>query len=495
MNVKAAKAMGEAFGGKPVMTGPFMTETHSPGLETVVVRNPNYWGAPPRLARVVHTLIADGNGRVLALQAGDVDVARAVAPSSATVLRSDPRFVVKEVVSLGVTLVNINQRREPGRDLRVRQAMAYALDRESMVKSALDGGAQAATGPFPPVALVCSDIKGSSYNPAEAKRLLAAAGYRDSDGDGVVEKDGKPLQVTLVTFRSSPEFAMMAEIMQAQLKAVGIRVDIRLVDSVPSLNALMDAGDFDLGLSGLTTVPYGDPHFFLNIMFRSTGAWNRGQVRQRAGGRARRPGRLDRGPGAPCPARLRRLQGRDRGGGLPLDGLPEELRRHVEERRRLRAAPGRLVLPGQQHRQAVVGAAGAAGGHGPAVFHRSLRPATPSRRSARAPARLAGPPELRRSRPAASASRGIFVPRIRSGRSPAISSTGSPPAVLMSAGRSAPNRGLAHGSIPSGCVATDASPTGSIPGARAKSPSVQDRATTRAAGRARWRARDLPGRA
>jgi hypothetical protein len=184
----------------------------------------------------------------------------------------------------------------------------------------------------------------------------AAAGHRDGDGDGIVEKDGAPLQATLATVKTSAAFAMMAEIMQAQLKAVGIRVDIRLVDSVPSLNQLMDAGDFDLGLSGLTTVPYGDPHFFLSIMFRGTGAWNRGTYAN-----ARVDELADQAGSTADPARRAQLacdvsKVVTEEAAYLWTGLPEGLRRHVQERRRVRAAPGRLALPGRQHRQAVVGA-------------------------------------------------------------------------------------------------------------------------------------------
>lgn len=263
-SVKAADAMGEAWATKPVMTGPYIVERHLSGNETVVVRNPNYWGPPARLARMVYTGMVDNNSRVLALQAGDIDIAQTIAATSVPVIQRDPRFAVKEVSSLRVHKVYINQTREAWQDLRVRQALAHAIDREAMAKSGMHGGAIPATGPIPPAAWPCRDINGFAFDPAKSKQLLAAAGYRDSDGDGVVEKDGKPLQASILTFKQRAELPVFAEIMQAQLKAVGIRSTIKVVDDIEDA---LNAPDWDLATSSTQTMQGGDPHLlFLNYM-------------------------------------------------------------------------------------------------------------------------------------------------------------------------------------------------------------------------------------
>lgn len=278
-SVRAADAMGEAWATKPVMTGPFVVERHTAGNETVVVRNPNYWGPPARLARMVYTGMIDNNSRVLALQAGDIDIAQTIAATSVPVIQRDPRFVVKEVSSLRVHKVFVNHAREAWKDLRVRQALAHAIDREALVKTGMQGGAIAATGAIPPAAWPCRDIKGFAFDAAKSKQLLAAAGYRDADSDGVVEKDGRPLQATILTFKARAELPVFAEIMQAQFKAVGIRSTIRVVDDIEDA---LKGTDWDLATSSTQTMQGGDPLLLFAEYMHSAGRFNSGGYRNSA---------------------------------------------------------------------------------------------------------------------------------------------------------------------------------------------------------------------
>jgi peptide/nickel transport system substrate-binding protein len=275
VSVKAAEQLGEAFANRPVMTGPYIVERHVTGQETVVVRNPSYWGSPGKLARMVFTGMTDNNSRVLALQAGDIDLAQTIAAASVPVIQADPRFLVKEATSLRVHKVFVNHAREAWQDVRVRQALAHAIDREALVKAGMSGGANAATGALPPSALACSGISGFAYDVAKARQLLAGAGYRDADGDGVVEKDGRPLLATMLTFKTRPELPVFAEIIQAQLRAIGIRASIRVVDDI---TAALNTGDWDIATSSTQTVQGGDPLAFFQNYMHSRGRLNSGKV-------------------------------------------------------------------------------------------------------------------------------------------------------------------------------------------------------------------------
>ncbi len=218
----------------------------------------------------------DNNSRVLALQAGDVDIAQTIAATSVPTVRGDPRLVVKEVGSLRVHKVFVNHAREAWQDLRVRQALAHAIDRGALAKSGMQGGAVAATGARPPAALPCRDVAGFAFDPAKAKQLLAAAGYRDADGDGVVEKDGRPLQASIMTFKARPELPVFAEIIQAQLKTVGVRSTIRVVDDIDDA---LKTPDWDLATSSTLVMQGGDPYLFFAEYLHSKGRLNSGAYR------------------------------------------------------------------------------------------------------------------------------------------------------------------------------------------------------------------------
>ena len=252
-----------------------MAERHVTGQESVTVRNPHYWASPGKVARLVFTGMIDNNSRVLALQAGDIDIAQTIAPTSVPVVQADPRFTIKEVTSLRVHKLYLNHGREAWQDVRVRQAVAHAIDRAALVKTGMSGGAVAATGAVPPAAADCRGIAGFAYDVNKARQLLTAAGYRDANGDGIVEKDGRPLQAVLLTFKARPELPVFAEIIQAQLKAIGIRAEIRVVDDI---TAALNTGDWDLATSSTQVMQGGDPLLFFENYMHSRGRLNSGKV-------------------------------------------------------------------------------------------------------------------------------------------------------------------------------------------------------------------------
>ena len=273
VDAAAAETMGDAFTERPVLTGPFKVEKFQQEKEMVVVRHDQYWGPSPSAHRVKFIYLPDGNSRVLALQSGDIDIADYIAPESVTVVKNSPKLVVRAAAPVSLEFMYLNHRREPWKDARVRQAIALSIDREGLVKAVMQGRGIVAAGPFPPAVLACPQLRKHTLDPAKAKQLMAQAGYRDEDGDGYLEKDGQPLAMTLLTYPQRPELTPMAETIQASLKTLGIKVNIRVTEGI---DAALEQGDWDGGMYFNNMTVTGDPYRALLQFFSTGGSANFG---------------------------------------------------------------------------------------------------------------------------------------------------------------------------------------------------------------------------
>ena len=269
----AAAAMGDAFLEKPVMTGPFKVEKFQLDKELVVVRHGEYWGPSPQLDRVKFIILSDGNSRLLALQSGDIDIADYIPSESVTVVKSAPGLEVRSAAPVSLEFMYINHRREHLQDAKVRLAIALAINREALVEAVLQGRATPAIGTFPPAVLQCDQLRGHTLDIAKAKQLLAEAGYQDTDGNGILEKDGQILTLDLLTYPQRPELTPMAETIQASLKTVGIKVNIRVTEGI---DGALEQGDWDGGMYFNNMTVTGDPYRSLLQFFTTGGSANFG---------------------------------------------------------------------------------------------------------------------------------------------------------------------------------------------------------------------------
>jgi peptide/nickel transport system substrate-binding protein len=273
VDAAAAERMGDAFSDQPVLTGPFSVERFDFNRELVAVRNTNYWGPPAKLDRVVLTAISDDASRVRALERGEEDIIEYLAPASVAAIRRSPDLRVVSVPSVALEFMYFNQQREPWRDARVRLAITAAIDRDALTRAVMGGEGAAALSLFPPELLSCPRRAGPAYDPASARRLLADAGYRDRDGDGLVKKDGRALSMTLLTYRQRPELPAIAASLAASLKAVGVRVEVRTVEQI---RTGIEQGDWDGALWYNTMGMTGEPYQPLSLFYATAGRENRG---------------------------------------------------------------------------------------------------------------------------------------------------------------------------------------------------------------------------
>lgn len=269
VDAAAAQSMGNAFNEKPVLTGPFKVERYQQGKELVAVRHDDYWGPRPVADRLHVLNIRDNNSRILALQAGDIDIAAGISPQGVVTLEADPNVVVRHPAQFQLNFMFLNTQRDTMKDVKIRQAMAHAIDRAALVKGVMLGQAKPAVGPFPPTFLKCDQLQGRSFDPGKSRELLATAGYEDLNGDGLLEKDGQPLEIAFLTYGKGGFLPPMTEAIQGMLKNVGIKANIRTVERV---DPVLKEGDWDASMFNNNMVHTGDSYGTL-FSFAKPGAY------------------------------------------------------------------------------------------------------------------------------------------------------------------------------------------------------------------------------
>ncbi len=229
----AADTAGEGnFIAARALTGPYIPTEYTPKERLNSVANDDYWGGTPPLAGIEHVAIPDTNSRELALQAGDIDVAVNVSPDGAQAINAH-QGTHTETSGIGTSLVLwwVNFERGTLGDPLVRRAVAHAIDRESIAGLVAPPGSGSFAELLLPEALVaCPGVNALGYDPDAARDLLAQAGYADSDGDGILDKDGQPLEIIVGGYPERFQLPIMAEAAQAMLADVGIKVDVLITE-------------------------------------------------------------------------------------------------------------------------------------------------------------------------------------------------------------------------------------------------------------------------
>ncbi|MDR7418377.1 MAG: ABC transporter substrate-binding protein [Armatimonadota bacterium] len=266
---QAAQQLGDRFGRAPVGTGPFKFQEWRSADRVILVRNPDYqWGpsyvhtGPVYLERLVLRIMPEAAAQVAAFERGEVSITfPAVVPATdVRRLQAMNKFTFFTFLRKGLAeFMEFNVTKEPFTDVRVRRAFAFGLEKKSILAIALEGLGEVAYGPLPPsIWGYWEGIKdyAPSYDPGQAKRLLAEAGWQSGSG-GTLQKDGRPFAFT--AFIPPTDLARKtAQIVQAQLRAYGIQMEIQAIE-FGTLLARLRAGEHQAHFLGYT---YTSPDIF-----------------------------------------------------------------------------------------------------------------------------------------------------------------------------------------------------------------------------------------
>jgi peptide/nickel transport system substrate-binding protein len=225
----------EAFIANPIGTGPFKFVSAQPGYTEIVMdKFADFWGGssdlppvgPACVDTVVFRVIPEASSRVAALLAGEVDIIQNVPAALVSTLEQVPGIQVKTAPGTSPMWMELNVNKAPFDDVRVRQAMNYAIDKDLLISAIYGGKAVSLAGPLSPYNNYADkSLTPYAYDTAKALELLAAAGWTDSNGDSILDKSGQNFSFTIDT---EEDYRDISEAVANQLRAIGIDASVRV---------------------------------------------------------------------------------------------------------------------------------------------------------------------------------------------------------------------------------------------------------------------------
>lgn len=256
-----------------VGTGPFREVEYVAGDHYTVEANPDYWDEAPGVSEITFQFYADNTARMLALQAGDVDLITDVPRESASQVEAAGATLITGPVGAYEAMYFQIHGEEPydlGQDPAIREAVSVAIDRQQVIDSAWQGNAEPGTTMIPPAILgdSVSMVDAPQYDPDAARQLLDDAGWTEGE-DGVREKDGRQLTLTLINgYGTAADHGSVPEVIQAQLAEIGVGVDIVQTPDTATYEQRLSVGEGDLWLEAGSQND-GNPAFLPDLLFSS----------------------------------------------------------------------------------------------------------------------------------------------------------------------------------------------------------------------------------
>jgi peptide/nickel transport system substrate-binding protein len=244
--------------------GPYRLDRWKTGETVTLLRSDRYFGARPHADRVVFRILPDDATAYRALTTGELDEMRL--PSSLVrETRTDPRFAARDRLvqffDLSFDVITLNNRSPFFSDPRVRRALTMLFDRGEVVRDLFEGSARVISGPWSPESPAYDvGVDPLPFDPAAARQLLAQAGWTDTDGDGILDREGKPFHFELLVPAGATASEQIAQVFEKDMAGGGIGVDIRRLDAATVFDR-QDRGEFEAVLSAWENFdPIPDPY-------------------------------------------------------------------------------------------------------------------------------------------------------------------------------------------------------------------------------------------
>lgn len=257
----AIETYGEDAFRQPVGTGPFQFVSWESGVNVTLEAFPDYWGEPARTDRLVFLEVPNASTRMAMLQSGEVDFIENVAPQLVGQIEASADLDLISVVGTSARILQLNTSKAPFDDVRVRRALNYAVDKDQVVRIALQGLGTPLTGPLPEPVFGHVPQEPYTYDPERARELLAEAGYEDG------------FDMTVLTFIGD-EYSLVGQMLQQYFADVGVNMTLDPKERgalVDQLFQPQESNPTEAGLVGMT-VATGDADSGLRMFF-SRDSW------------------------------------------------------------------------------------------------------------------------------------------------------------------------------------------------------------------------------
>ena len=261
---KSLDYLRNVFGRKPIGNGPFKFEKWKTQQEIVLKYNPLYYKGRPYLNYIIYRIIPDPTTLFMELKSGGIDWI-SLTPLQYLKLQRESKlkrkFNIYKYSSFSFTYIGYNLKHPLFKDKKVRKALCYAINKEEVVKGALLGQGIPAYGPYKPDTWFYNKKieKSCPYNPQKALELLYEAGFKKGK-KGILEKDGRPFEFTLLVNQGNLSRLLAAQIIQRQLSQIGIKVNIRVMEWTTLIHQFIDTRRFEAVILGWATTP--DPDLY-----------------------------------------------------------------------------------------------------------------------------------------------------------------------------------------------------------------------------------------
>ena len=248
---------------QPLGSGPYVLTRWLRGQSLLLTRNPRSTEAP-NITELFYRILPDQNSQWLEFKAGNLDMLD-LTPLAATRLISESWFTQNyqaySTLSNAYTYLGFNLKNPLFADVRVRQALGHAVNRQGLINAVLFGQGQPMTGLFKPGTWAHNaSLTVPTFNPALAKQMLAQAGWHDADGDGVLDQNGQPFRFTLATNQGNDSRLKTAQVLQSLFADVGVQMDIRVQEWATFLTNTLQPRAFAAVLMGWGLGAEPDPY-------------------------------------------------------------------------------------------------------------------------------------------------------------------------------------------------------------------------------------------
>lgn len=215
----------------PVGTGPFKVGKYISGQSVELIRNDDFYAGAPNLDSVVFKIVPDANTQVAQALSGELDLFVIEDKAAIERLEASDRIKVEANDTTRYFWISLNQENDLFTDVKVRQAFVHAIDRQAIIDTVLKGYAKIADAAITPNQefYYTDQVTRYDYDPAKAKQLLAEAGWTDSDGDGILDKDGKKFSF-LFEVAQQGDLETVGQMVHQYLKDIGLDVEFKTLE-------------------------------------------------------------------------------------------------------------------------------------------------------------------------------------------------------------------------------------------------------------------------